>query len=237
MWNDFECKDFTFSERDAKIIYPSCTPNGRLLLKTEYLDAFPEFDIEMLKRGYHLIHITHYSRWAPDEETRIMADFIEYCAKELNLSNRCVVEGMSCGGLQAARLAELYPHLVAVLYLDAPVLNILSMIGLGEKKVEKDTFWRELVATYGFSRSSVISFRKSAIDKMEPLIENNIPIIMVYGNSDPTVLYEENGKVLEDFYKENGGIIKVIPKSMCGHHPHGLNDPQILVRFVEEHYN
>lgn len=236
MWNDFNSKEFTFAERDAKIIYPSCAPNGRILFKTEYLDAFPEFDIAMLKLGYHLIHITHYTRWAPDEETHIMADFVKHCAKELGLSERCVLEGMSCGGLQAARFAELYPELTSVLYLDAPVMNILSMIGLGEKEVKSDAFWRELVTTYGFSRSSVISFRKSAIDKMEPLVENNIPVIIVYGNADTTVLYEENGKILEDFYKENGGIIKVIPKSMCGHHPHGLNDPNIIVKFVEENY-
>ncbi len=44
------------------------------------------------------------------------------------------------------------------------------------------------------------------------------------------------GKVLEDYYKENGGIIKVISRSMCGHHPHGLDDPTIIVNFIEEHF-
>ena len=134
MWNDFKTKKFIFAERDARIVYPDCDPIGRLLLKTEYLDAFPNFDIEMLKRGYYLINISHRSRWAPDEETDIMAGFVRFCAKELNASERCILEGMSCGGLQAARLAELYPELTAVMYLDAPVLNILSMVGLGECK-------------------------------------------------------------------------------------------------------
>jgi len=237
MWNNFKCKDFIFSEREAKIIYPMCEPNGRILLKTEYLGAFPAFDIAMLQKGYHLIHISHRSRWAPDEETHIMAEFIQYCAKELRLSPRCVLEGMSCGGLQAARLAELYPELTAVLYLDAPVLNILSMVGLGEKPEKKENTWREIVATYSVNRSTIINFRKSAIDKMEPLIENNIPVLMIYGNADNIVIYEENGKVLENFYKENGGIIKVISKSMAGHHPHGLPDPSVLVDFVEKYYN
>jgi hypothetical protein len=49
-------------------------------------------------------------------------------------------------------------------------------------------------------------------------------------------LYEENGKVLENFYRENGGILHVICKSMCGHHPHGLDDPMIIVDFVEANY-
>lgn len=235
MWNEFKTKKFTFAEREAVIIYPDCEPVGRMLLKTEYLDAFPNFDIEMLKRGYYLINISHRSRWAPDEETDIMADFVRYCAKELNVSERCVLEGMSCGGLQAAMLAERYPELVSVMYLDAPVLNILSMAGLGERRPENnDNMWRELVATYGVNRSTIVNFRKSPIDHMEPLIQHNIPVIMVYGNADNIVVYEENGKVLEEYYKEHGGVMKVIAKSMCGHHPHGLKDVTPIIDFIEK---
>jgi len=237
MWNEFESKEFTFAERNAVIVYPSCQPNGRMLLKTEYLGAFPGFDIEMLKRGYYLIHINHRSRWAPDEETDIMADFVRHCAAELNASERCILEGMSCGGLQAARFAELYPELTAVMYLDAPVLNILSMAGLGEFNIEgHEGMWQEIVATYGVNRSSIVNFRKSPIDQMETLIEHQIPVIMLYGNADTTVIYSENGKVLEDYYREKGGVIKVISRSFCGHHPHGLEDPTLLIEFVERHY-
>ena len=237
MWNDFECEGFLFCERKAVIIKPKVNPNGRMLLKTEYLDAFPEFDIEMLKKGYYLIHIFHRSRWAPDEETDIMADFVRYCAKKLDVSKRCVLEGMSCGGLQAAKFAEKYPELTSVMYLDAPVLNILSQVGFGEHKSDVvDITWRELVATYGFNKSTVVNFRKSPIDNMKPLIDNNIPVIMVYGNADSIVVYEENGKVLEDYYKENDGNIKVIAKSMCGHHPHGLENNYLIIDFIEENF-
>ena len=236
-FNDYKVKEFTFAERKAVIIYPNCEPIGKMVFKLEYLGAFPSFDFAMLEKGYYLIHIFHETRWAPDEETKICADFARHCAKELNASERCILEGMSCGGLQAARLAELYPELCAVMYLDAPVLNILSMVGLGESTCESnDSFYREIVATYGVSRSTIVNFRKSPIDKMEPLIENDIPIIMLYGNADKVVLYEENGKVLEDFYKENGGTIKVISRSMCGHHPHSLDDPTVIVDFVEKNY-
>ena len=237
MWNGFEEKKFVFKERDAFIIYPKCSPCGKMILKTEYLNAFPNFDIAMLNKGYYLIHISHRSRWAPDEETHIMADFVRFCAEELGAEKRCILEGMSCGGLQAACFAELYPELTAVMYLDAPVLNILSMAGLGEcDKTNVEEFWREIVATFGVSKSTIVNFRKSPIDNMKPLIDNNIPVIMLYGNSDRVVVYEENGKVLENFYKENGGNIKVISKSMCGHHPHCLDNPEIIVEFVEKYF-
>ena len=237
MWNGFKIQRFTFADREAVIIFPECHPNGRLLLKTEYLDAFPNFDIEMLKRGYHLIHISHRTRWATDEETAIMAEFVRYCAKELHASERCVLEGLSCGGMQAACLAESYPELTAVIYLDAPVLNLLSMAGLGECHAEDmESLWREIVASYGVNKSSIVNFRKSPIDNMKPLIENNIPIIMIYGNADKVVVYEENGKVLEKYYEENGGILKVISKSMCGHNPHGLDDAAPIIKFIEENF-
>lgn len=236
-FEEYKCKEFTFAERGAVIIYPKGEPNGKMLLKTEYLDAFPSFDKAMLDKGYYLIHFLQRTRWAPDEEMNIMADFVRHCAKELGASERCIVEGMSCGGLQAARFAEMYPELAAVVYLDAPVLNILSMVGLGECTSEAvPKFWREIVATYGVSKSTIVNFRKSPIDNMEPLIKNNIPIILLYGNADDVVIYEENGKVLENYYKENGGTIKVIAKSMTGHHPHCLDNPAPIVEFVEANY-
>ena len=232
--SDFQSKAFQFRERDAKIIYPEGKPNGKLILKAEYLEAFPDFELAMLERGYTLCFVSHYTRWAPDNETKIMAEFVQHVAAELGMEPKCIAVGMSCGGLQAVRLAELYPELVSVLYLDAPVLNILSMAGLGECTNELlPIFWQELVTTYGFNRSSVISFRDSPIDHMEPLITHQIPVIMLYGNADTVVLYQENGKVLEDYYRANGGDIQVICRSMCGHHPHSLTDPTPIVEFVE----
>ena len=232
--SDFRTDTFEYCDREAKIIYPDTEPNGRLILKTEYLEAFPAFEIEMLQKGYTLCFMSHPTRWAPDSETEVMARFVEDTAAKLGFEAKCIVVGMSCGGLQAVRLAELFPELVSVLYLDAPVLNILSMAGLGECRCDSlPEFWRELVDTYGFSRSTVINFRKSAIDHMEPLIEHNIPIIMMYGNADNVVIYEENGRVLENYYREHNGDIKVICRSMGGHHPHSLEDPAPIIRFVE----
>ena len=234
--NRFEHKDFTFEGRGSVIYFPSCPSNGKLVLKTEYLTAFPFFEIEMLKRGYTLAFMSHPTRWAPDSETKVTADFIKFVAKEYNLDPKCIMVGMSCGGLQAVRLAEQYPELVSVLFLDAPVMNLLSLYGLGAcKHTSVATFKAELNKTYGFTPSTVINFRQSPIDNMKPLIDNNIPIIMVYGDADDVVIYEENGKVLEDYYKENGGDLKVMRIEGRGHHPHSLADPTPIIEYVEAH--
>lgn len=236
-WNGFEMDEFKFHGRDAKIVYPEKDPVGKLLIKTEYWDAFPNFEIEMLKRGYHLCYVKHNNRWATNDEITLMADFVKFVAKEINIEPKCITVGMSCGGLQAARLAQMYPELVSVLYIDAPVMNLLSMTGFGELKNPEniEVFWREMSKAHGFTKSSFTTYRDSPIDHMDILLKHNIPVLLVYGDNDTVVIYEENGKVLEDYYKANGGIIEVIRKPLHGHHPHGLSDPTPLVEFVEKY--
>ena len=237
MWNNFESKEFVFCDRAATIVYPSAEPNGRMILKPEYLGAFPEFDIEMLRRGYYLIFISHESRWAPDNETDIMAEFVLHCANELDADKRVIIEGMSCGGLQGARFAQEYPELTAVLYLDNPVLNILSMWGLGAiDDPAVASFRREIANTFDLDASTILNFRNSPIDHMGKLLENEIPVLIAYGNADPVVIWRENGKVLKDYYEANCGNLKVICRTMQKHHPHGLEDPTPIIEFIEENF-
>ena len=83
MLSEFKTKDFVFQGRDAKIVYPPCPANGKLVLKTEYFAAFPFFEVAMLKRGYTLCFVSHPTRWAPDSETKVMAEFVRFVAAEL----------------------------------------------------------------------------------------------------------------------------------------------------------
>ena len=80
-----------------------------------------------------------------------------------------------------------------------------------------------------------MSYREHPIDKMDVLVKNNIPIILVAGDSDESVPYCENGELLETYYKANNGIIEVHVKPGCGHHPHGLENPQIIADFIEKY--
>ena len=51
-------------------------------------------DIEMLKKGYHLIHIKNRSRWVTEEDIHRMARFVKHCAKRLQLDSKCILEGL-----------------------------------------------------------------------------------------------------------------------------------------------
>ena len=50
------------------------------------------------------------------------------------------------------------------------------------------------------------------------------------------ILYEENGKILSERYRNAGGELFEVLKAGCDHHPHGLDDLTPLLAFAERHY-
>ena len=233
LWNGFERIDFMFEGREAIIVFPKASNKEKnWLLKTEYFGAFPEFQIQMLHRGWHLAFLKNITRWCLEEDLDLKKRFCDFLIKEYGLYKKCIPVGMSCGGLIATKFAAKYPECVSCLYLDAPVMNLLSCPG-GVGKAG-DNMMAEFTDATGMTLSELISYRENPIDKMHLLLKNNIPVIMVYGDSDDVVPYCENGAILEDYYVKNGANIVVIRKENCGHHPHGLQDNTPIIEFVEE---
>lgn len=234
VWHGYRRIDFEFEGKRAILVFPA-KPNAikNWMLKTEYFDGFPAFELEMLGRGWHLAYIENVTRWCLDEDLDRKARFAEYLSAEYGLYKKCLPVGMSCGGLIASKFAARYPECVSALYLDAPVLNLLSCpAGLG---MAEDYMFPEFEKATGMSLSKLITYREHPIDKMHILLENNIPILTVYGDSDNVVPYCENGEILEKYYRENGGVIFTYGKKGCGHHPHGLSDNSPIVEFAEKY--
>ena len=233
MWNGFKRIDFEFEGREAILVFPNVSNEKKnWLFKTEYFDAFPAFEIEMLNQGWHLAYIKNETRWCLDKDLDLKKRFSDFLSKEYGLNKKSVPVGMSCGGLIATKFAAKYPEYVALLYLDAPVMNFLSCpAGLGKAD---DRMMQEFINATGMDLISLLNYRENPIDKKEILLKNNIPIVMVYGDSDEIVPYDENGAFLEKYYSENGGNMVVIGKENCGHHPHGLPDNTPIIEFIEK---
>ena len=234
LWNEFRRIDFTFEDKKAILVFPKkANTIKNWLLKTEYFDAFPNFEIEMLKKGWHLAYIENITRWCLDEDIDRKKRFCDYIIGKFGLYEKCVPVGMSCGGMFACKFAAKYPKYVSSLYLDAPVMNLLSCpTGIG---IADNDLFAEYISATGMTLSKLISYREHPIDKIPILFGNNIPVIIVYGDSDTVVPYCENGAILEDYYRKNGGIVTTIGKKGCGHHPHGLEDNTPIIEFVEKH--
>ncbi len=236
-WNGFKQTEFEFEGHKAKLIIPNKkSDNPVLAVKTEYFNAFPETEIMLLERGFFLGYIENNNRWGTDDDLDRKARFIKSVINEYGLNKKCVPVGMSCGGLIAIKLATKYPELVSCLYLDAPVLNYMSCpCGFGRGNALGNDY-SEIFKALGISTiGELMAYREMPIDKLPALIKSRIPAVLVAGDSDTVVPYEENGIFLEKAYRQNGIDIEVHIKKGCDHHPHSLDNPTPVVEFIQQH--
>lgn len=219
----FKCEKIAFEGTDGYVVIPNTTPNKKIVFKTEYWNAFPELEIELLSRGFHLVHIINKTRLANKSDCDRKARFIEFVLKEYSLEPECILVGMSCGGAQAVNFASYYPQYVAALMIDAPVLNFLDFPGRYHKY---ESYWNKefKVAYPGVKRSDLFMLEENPINRVPILIKHRFPVIMLYGTEDMTVDYDQNGKLLEDAYSDTPELLTVIPRNFQGHHPHGALD-------------
>lgn len=225
-----EMLEFELLGRQAKLVLPKAPAKGNpWLLKTEYFWAFPDFEKDMLERGFHIAYIENKTRWHHPDDDTAKHELSLFLQKEFGLGEKCIPVGMSCGGLQAVYYAAIYPSDIKGVYLDAPVLNLLSCpggVGEGASMME------EFTAHTGMTLSELISYRNHPLDNFGKLAENKIPVFLVCGDSDKTVPYKENGRLLYEFYTAKGLDIKQILKENCDHHPHGLTDRTPLIEWA-----
>lgn len=234
-WNGYEAKKYIIDGREAIVVFPKISPNGRWALKTEYFDAFPDVQIALLNRGYHIAHIKTRTRWYVPEDNASKAALAEFMHTELGLSDKCVIIGMSCGGMQGIYFGAEYPQYVSCMYLDAPVVNLLSCpFGVG-RELEDNAMIDEFVAATGKSLADMLSYRNHPLDRLPELAGHGIPVILVSGDSDTVVPYCENGIYIDKIYRENNCIIRTIIKPGGDHHPHSLPDNTPILSFIAEY--
>lgn len=231
-WNGFTLERETFSGKELITVFPK-KPNGKWAIKTEYFDAFPDVQIKLLEMGYHIFHIKNITRWHKWEDTEARAELAEYVQKKYNLSKKCVIIGMSCGGMQGIYFAAKYPQYVSCMYLDAPVVNLLSCpAGLGKAN---DSMMSEFEENKGMNLTQLLSYREHPLDYISDLVTNNIPIILVSGDADTVVPYDENGIFVNNAYTKNNCTIKTIIKNGGDHHPHSLEDNTPIIEFIKKY--
>ena len=235
IWNGFKRLDFEFNGRECILICPDTPCDGnKWLYRTEYFGAFPDLELAMIKNGYHLAYMQNTTRLCPESDTDMRPLFCDFLTKEFGLNKKCALVGYSCGGMQAVYFAAKYPEYVSAVYLDAPVMNYLSWpfaLGISESDCSD-----EFIKNMNMSLSQMLNFRNHPIDQKEKLLKTGLPILLVSGDSDKTVPFCENGQLLYDYFKANGGNIELIIKTGGDHHPHGLPDNTPIVKFIEKYY-
>ena len=240
LWRErFTMYTFTFENRKAILVFPSeenRTPEW--LLKTEYFDAFQDFEFALVSRGYHLAYLQNNSRWIGEDDMDIKLRFRDYLVREFRLSPKCIPVGMSCGGLQGLMLAVHHPEMIRLLCLDAPVVNLLSCpFGLGSRRTLDENAQQEALTALKMNRSDIISFRGYPLDHLRELTAARIPMLLICGGSDETVPFEENGIFVKKAYEEAGIPMEFLFYPARGHHPHGpaREDYDRAIAFISAH--
>lgn len=233
-WTEYQYDEWQFEGRRAVLVKPDCEANGKWAVYTEYFWAFPNTAVELLERGWHVAFLENKNRWGLEEDQDARHRFLAYLHEKYGLAEQCVPIGMSCGGLHAIKYAGMYPEDVAALFLDAPVVNLLSCPMKFGKGTAEPELVEECLSALSLTESEIISYRRHPLDYIPVLAEHKIPVILLYGDQDTDVDYEENGAFLEKAYREADAPVRVICKPGCAHHPHGLEDPAVIADFIEK---
>ena len=233
MYQGCEQKEFELNgRRGVLVVPPNQREDGVYIWRTEFFGAFDAADREMLKRGWCLAYYAVSEWFGAPEIIEEMRKFQEYLEEEFHLCRTAVLFGFSRGGLYAVNYAAAYPEKVRKLYLDAPVLDVFSWPGGFGRGEGSPGDWEICRKIYGIEEEDKGS-SDNPVEKIPVLIENRIPVILVAGDADEVVPFNENGKILYADYMYGQAEIKLILKKGAGHHPHSLEDPREIADWLE----
>jgi pimeloyl-ACP methyl ester carboxylesterase len=242
-WEGFVRHDFVVDGARAIVVDPKRPLPGRpWAWRGEFFGAFPNADIELLKRGWHLAYIGVSDQFGSPKAMKHWQKFYDLLVMKHGLSPRPALMGLSRGALYCLAWAALHPEKTLLVYLDNGVCDFKSWpggkpkgLGTGEGSPGE---WQKLLKAMDFKDDrEAIASQLSPVDNLAPLAKTKVPILLVYGNSDRVVPHRENSELVYDRYKALGGPVERIIKPGQDHHPHGLTDPQPIVEFFERARN
>lgn len=205
-------------------------PGKKWFWLPEWPDAFPERNgvVQLLQLGYHMIYINVYGKYANDEALEVMKGFYNYL-KGLGFAAKGALTGMSLGGLYSFRYAQKYPETVACIYADAPVADLCYREDTGRADSEA------IRRAYNIDAEGLKDHPLSPVNNFRSIVEAGIPLLLIMGLADTVLPPERHGLLLAERWKKAGGEVELITRPSWGHHPHGLDNPMKIVRFILQH--
>jgi pimeloyl-ACP methyl ester carboxylesterase/lysophospholipase L1-like esterase len=240
-WEGFDRYDFEFNGKPAIMVVPrQALPGKPWAWRGEFFGAFPNADIALVGKGFHLVYIGVPNLFGNPEAVARWNGFYEELTGKYGFAKKVALIGLSRGGLYCYNWAAANPDKVACIYADAPVCDFKSWPGGKLRNLGKGdgsaAEWQNLLKAYDFrSDADAIAYGKNPVDNLKPLADARVPLLHVYGDADTVVRWEENTGIVAERYKKLGGTIELIAKPGIGHHPHGLEDPTPIVDFILKH--
>lgn len=205
----------------------------------EAIKKVSDADLKLVDEGFHVVLAHGDVAGHPKGNANISAAY-DLLTKEYGFAKTCSMSSMSRGTLSLFRWATENPEKVNSIYVDNGVCNVLSWPA-GKVVPGNDSIasgapgsWADFKKKFGYETDEeALKTKESPIDLLEPLAKAGVPILMVCGNKDHAVPYEENDAIMEERYQALGGDITVIVEDKG--HSHGMNDPTPVLEFIRKH--
>lgn len=239
-WSGFNQYSFMVDGASALVVEPEKALPGRpWAWRGEFFGAFPNADIELVKKGWHLAYISVPNLFGSPKAMVKWEKFHELLVKEHQLHAKPALIGLSRGALYSMAWAATHPDKTLLVYLDNGVCDFKSWpggkpkgLGTGQGSAGE---WQNVLKAFDFKNDAeAIAWKRNPVDHLEPLAKAKVPLLLVYGDSDKVVPHLENSEIVFGRYKKLDGPVERIVKKGGDHHPHGLPDPKPVVDFFEK---
>jgi pimeloyl-ACP methyl ester carboxylesterase len=238
-WEGFARHDFQVDGAHVIVVEPETPLPGRpWAWRGEFFGAFPNADIALVKRGWHLAYMGVPDLFGAPKAVRHWEAFYDVLVNEHRLSPKPALIGLSRGALYCMAWADAHPEKTLAVDLDNGVCDFKSWpggkakgLGAGPGSPEE---WPKLLRAYDFKDDrEAIASKLNPVDRLERMAKARVPLLLVYGDGDRVVPHRENSQLVFERYKALGGPVERIVKPGMDHHPHGLPDPAPIVAFFE----
>lgn len=234
-WNGYERVDFYYKGYEVIVVKPH-NPDARRswVWRTEFFGAFPSVDLAMLEEGYHIVHFSVANQYGAPRVLFDMETFYYLIREKYELADTMIPFGFSRGGLYAMLLANAHPAWIEAIYLDAPVIDIRTW----PKEISPKE-WKECLAAWEYTEENCDAYVPVMQERIETMVYSQMPLALVYGMVDQVVDYTKNSLLLQNAYQEAQEMgldapMLVVAKPDCDHHPHSLEDPTPVVKFLTQ---
>ena len=233
-WHGYEKREINIAGHAGYVVLPKKqAPGNPWYWTAEFHGATITDDIVLLDRGWTLAYLDMKNMYGSPKAVALMEAVYDELTIKYGLSTKPVLKGISRGGLYVFNFTAAHPDRVAALYGDAPVCDFKSWPGGKGKSKGSPTDWKQLMEIYGFKGDAeALAYTHNPINNLDAIAKAHIPILIVAGDSDKTVPFDENGGIVKERYEKLGEKITVILKPGGDHHPHGLKDPKPIVDFM-----
>lgn len=233
VWNGFDRHDFQLPKTGASatLVIPHTAAQGQpWIWRARFFGHQPALDLALLDRGYHLAYVDVSNLFGSDAAMQRCDEFYHLLTSKFNLNTSSIMEGMSRGGLMIFNYAARYPDRVSAIYGDNPVCDFKSWPGGQNGQLSKAN-WKRCLEVYGITAEQAASHPQISDASFASKL-GNIPVALVIGTADEVVPPAENGLLLAKHLKGNNNPPKIWTKPGAGHHPHGLDPVEPLLRFL-----